>query len=102
MKSVLQFVLVLLFAASFSVAVADQPQTAAETETHTYEFSFADNSRSDLLWDNADHTTGYYPDCVEMDGFYCPVPGVRARCYWYQYSEPMMCLCGSNNLWTCH
>lgn len=43
--------------------------------------------------------TGYYPECATMDGGYCSTVGARARCYWYNYSEPGLAICQADHTW---
>lgn len=100
MKAWVLFVLVLLVAASSSVASEPAGSDAWVGDSSTT-FALAANAQGDLLWEQGDTLAGYYPDCREMDGFHCPVSGVRARCYLYSYGEPMMCVCGPTNIWAC-
>lgn len=53
------------------------------------------------LWKTATQVAQTYPDCPTMMGNYCPTVGARARCYWYAYQEPMVCICRPGNVWEC-
>ena len=45
-------------------------------------------------------TQSFYPNCRIYAGKYCSTPGSLAWCQW-QYGEPEVCDCQSNNRWRC-
>lgn len=54
------------------------------------------------IWERNIRVAQSLPDCSTMAGNYCSTPRTRARCYWYQYQEPMVCVCQPDNVWFCN
>ena len=97
----------LMFLAVFALTIVGNANSAPKNEYSDNKQKIQTNvlknrSTAPLIWESNTQVAQSLPDCSTMDGNYCSTPGTRARCYWYQYQEPMVCVCQSNNVWFCN
>lgn len=88
------------FVAVFTLLAATNANATTKTNSSDYDL-FKDKPAAAPFWEKSTQIAQSLPDCPTMDGGYCSTPGIRARCYWYQYQEPMTCVCQPDNVWVC-
>ena len=100
---VCKIVLFGIFACIAAGNVNSAPKADYPDDAHQVQIDLLKSKNSaPLIWESATQVAQYLPDCGTMDGMYCSTPTARARCYWYQYQEPMVCVCQPNNVWACN
>lgn len=106
MKAIFAIVLSLAAAATVQAGTRSSGQAAvaapAAPVTAIEQAVSGRSADGPMLWSSSTVVAQSLPDCTEMDSMYCPVVGARARCYLYQYKEPMVCVCQPGNTWRCN
>jgi len=101
MKMMFKAFVALTLVASALHGNATPSQTSKQSTQATTRIDLTARPDVKPLWKTATQVAQSYPDCPTMMGNYCPTVGARARCYWYAYQEPMVCICRPGNVWEC-